>query len=116
MWADSCKQSGGGWSTDMKFWWYLEYPTKIVAQVTLANNKWGKYISINVLEMVCMIVNYAAAIYARWHNGIDLGHFPTILNWCDNTSACRWINTRCKESLIGRALGRFFCGMIMGSV
>ncbi len=38
-----------------------------------------------------------------------------ILNWCDNTSACRWINTRCKESLIGRALGRFFCGMIMGS-
>ena len=64
MWADSCKQSGGGWSTDMKFWWYLEYPTKIVTRATLANNKGGKYISINVLEMVCMIVNHAAAIYA----------------------------------------------------
>ena len=92
----------------MKFWWYLEYPTEIVARATLANNKGGKYISINVLEMVCVIVNYAAAIYVCWHDGIDLGHFPTILNWCDNTSTCRWINTRCKESLIGRALGRFF--------
>ena len=115
MWADSCKQSGGGWSTDMKFWWYLEYPTEIVARATLANNKGGKYISINVLEMACVIINYAAAIYVCWHDKIDLGHFPTVLNWCDNTSACKWINTRCKESLIGRALGRFFFGMIMGS-
>ena len=58
--------------------------------------------------MVCVIVNYATAIYACWHNGIDLSHFPTILNWCDNTSACKWINTRCKESLIGHTLGRLF--------
>jgi len=114
-WADSCKQSGGGWSTDMKFWWYLEYPVEIVARATLVNNKEGKYISINVLEMVCVIVNYTAAIYVGWHDGIDLGHLPAILNWCDNTSACRWINTRCKESLIGRALGCFFCGMIVGT-
>jgi hypothetical protein len=99
----------------MKFWWYLEYPTEIVRRATLANNKGGKYISINTLEMACVIVNYAAAIYVCWHDKIDLGHFPVILNWCDNTSACKWINTRCKESLIGRALGRFFCGMIMGT-
>jgi len=38
LWADSSKQSGGGWSTDMKFWWYLEYPTEIVARATLTNN------------------------------------------------------------------------------
>ncbi len=115
MWADSCKQSGGGWSTDLKFWWYLEYPAEVVERATLANNKGGKYISINVLKMACIIVNYAAAIYTCYHNGIDLSHLPTTLNWCNNTSACSWINTRCKESLIGRTLGRFFCGMIMGS-
>jgi hypothetical protein len=108
MWANSCKQSGGGWSTDLKFWWYLEYPAEVVERATLANNKGSKYISINVLKMVCIIVNYAAAIYACWHDGIDLSHFPTILNWCDNTSACSWINTHCKESLIGCTLGRFF--------
>jgi len=65
MWVESCEQSGGGWSTNMKFRWYLEYPTEIVARATLANNKGGKYISIDVLKMVCVIVNYAAAIYAR---------------------------------------------------
>ncbi len=111
MWADSCKQSGGGWSTDLKFWWwYLEYPAKVVEWATLANNKGGKYISINVLKIVCIIVNYAEVIYACWHDGKNLNHFR-----CDNTSACSWINTCCKESLIGHALGRFFCGMIMGS-
>jgi hypothetical protein len=115
MWADSCKQSGGGWSTDLAFWWYLEYPAKVVEWVPLTNNKGGKYISINVLEMVCKIINYAAAIHACWCDKNNLGHFPTILNWCDNTSACSWINTRCKESLIGHALGCFFCGMIMRS-
>ncbi len=65
--------------------------------------------------MTCVIVNYAAAIYACYHDGIDPSHFPTVLNLCNNTSACSWINTRCKESLIGCTLGRFFCGMIMGS-
>ncbi len=115
MWADSCKQSGDGWSTNLKFWWYLEYPAEVVERATLANNKGGKYISINVLKMVCMIVNYTVAIYVCWHDGIDLSHFPTILNWCNNTSACSWINTHCKESLIGCALGRVFFGMIMGS-
>ena len=30
-------------------------------------------------------------------------------------SCVQWINTHCKESLIERALGRFFCGMIMGT-
>jgi hypothetical protein len=80
MWADSCKQSGGGWSTNLKFWWHLEYPAKVVERATLANNKGSKYISIDVLEMVCVIVNYVAAIYACWHDGIDLCHFPTILN------------------------------------
>jgi hypothetical protein len=115
MWADSCKQSGGGWSTDLAFWWYLEYPAEVVERATLANNKGGKYISINVLKMACVIINYAAAIHACWCDKNDLGHFPTVLNWCDNTSSCSWINTHCKESLISYALGCFFCGMIMGS-
>ena len=65
--------------------------------------------------MLCVLVNYVAALHICWLDGIDLTHAPTIRNWCDNTSACSWINTRCKESLIGRALGRFLCGLLMGS-
>jgi len=30
--------------------------------------------------MACVIINYAAAIYVCWYDGINLGHFPTILN------------------------------------
>lgn len=115
MWADSCKTSGGGWSTDLKCWWYLEYPPEVVSRAMQKNNKHGTYISINTLEMLCVLVNYAAALHICWLDDIDLTHAPTMRNWCDNTSACSWINTRCKESLIGRALGRFLCGLLIGS-
>ena len=115
MFADSCKLSGGGWCTDLSFWWYLEYPQEIIRKAQLKNNKHGDYISINALEMMCVIINYAAAIYICHLDGIDISHAPTILNWCDNTSAVSWVNTWCKDSLAGRALGRLFCGLLMGS-
>ena len=115
MFADSCKLSGGGWCTDLSFWWYLEYPPEIVRKAQLKNNKHGDYISINALEMMCVIINYAAAIHICHLDAVDISHAPTILNWCDNTSAVSWINTRCKDSLAGRALGRLFCGLLMGS-
>ena len=113
--ADSCKYSGGGYSVDLCFWWYLRYPTEVVARALLPNNKSGKYVSINCLEMLCIVVNFAASIYACWHDNVDLSAYPVLLNWCDNTSAGSWANTRCKSSLIGRALGRYFCGLLMSS-
>jgi len=115
MFADSCKLSGGGWCTDLSFWWYLEYPQEIIRKAQLKNNKHGDYISINALEMMCVIINYATAIHICHLDGVDISHAPTILNWCDNTSAVSWINTRCKDSLAGRALGRLYCGLLMSS-
>jgi len=58
----------------------------------LPNSKSGLLISINVLEMHCVIVNFAATIYACWHNEVDLSAFPVLLNWCDNTAACSWVS------------------------
>jgi hypothetical protein len=113
--ADSCKRAGGGWSVDLSFWWHLVYPKEVIDRAHLPNNKGGKLISINVLEMVCVIVNMAAAIFACHMDGIDLSHFPVLLNWCDNTSACSWVNSKCKHSLIGRRLGRLFVGLLMGT-
>ena len=72
-------------------------------------------ISINVLEMVCVIVNMAAAIFVCDHDGIDLSSYPVLLNWCDNTTACTWINRNCKHSMIGQQLGRLFVGLLMGT-
>jgi hypothetical protein len=113
--ADSCKESGGGWSTDLSFWWYLAYPAEIVRRARLENNKAKQLISINALEMLCVIINLAAAIYACWFDGIDMADCPVLRNWCDNAAATCWVNKKCKESLIGRALGRFFCGLLMST-
>ena len=79
----------------------------------LANNKSGKYISIDVLEMVCVIINFAAAIYICNLDGMDFSTHPVLLNWCDNTSACLWVNYKCQNSLIGRAFGPSFIGLLM---
>ena len=72
-------------------------------------------ISINVLEMVCVIVNVAAAIFGCDHDGIDLSSYPVLLNWCNNTAACMWINRNCKHKVVGRQLGRLFVGLLMGT-
>lgn len=113
--ADSCKEAGGGWCIDLSFWWFLDYPADIVQKAYLENNKSGQLISINVLEMLCVIVNLAGAIFACWHDQVDLSTHPVILNWCDSSSATCWTNTRCKSSMLGRALGRLFCGLLMGT-
>lgn len=113
--GDSCKKGGGGWSLDMCFWWYLEYSAEVQRRARLPNNKSGKYISINCLEMVVVIINFAASIYFCHIDGVDLSNHPTLLNWCDNTAACSWINHKCKDSLIGRALGRLFLGLLMST-
>ena len=86
--ADACKRSGGGWSVDLTFWWHLVFPKDVYERALLPNNKSGNLISINVLEMVCVIVNMAAAIFVCDHNNFDLDSYPVLLNWCDDTAAC----------------------------
>ena len=113
--ADACKRAGGGWSIDLSFWWHLTFPEDIIARAHLPNGKDKRYVSINVLEMVCVIVNFAAAIHCCHVDGIDLSNYPGILNWCDNTSACAWINCKCKTSLLGRNLALIFLGLLMGT-
>ena len=113
--ADACKRAGGGWSINLSFWWHLEFPADIVERAYLPNGKDKRYVSINVLEMVCVIVNFAAAIHCCHVDGVDLSNYPGLLNWCDNTSACAWINCRCKTSLLGRKLALLFLGLLMGT-
>ena len=73
---DSCKRSGRGWSDDLSFWWYLVHPEEKIGRAYLPNNKRGILISINVLEMVCVISNMAAAIFVCNHNDLDISRFP----------------------------------------
>ena len=113
--ADACKRAGGGWSVDLSFWWHLTFPADIIDRAYLPNGEHKNYISINVLEMICVIINFAAAIHCCHIDGIDLSDYPGILNWCDNTSACSWINYKCKTSMFGRKLALIFLGLLMGT-
>lgn len=58
--ADSCKIMGGGWSVDLKFFWHLPYKLDVIKRAHLPNNKSGLLISINVLEMLCVVINMCA--------------------------------------------------------
>ena len=113
--ADACKRAGSGWSVDLRLWWHVAFPDEVIRRAYLPNGRSKLFISINVLEMVCVIINFAGIIFACWHDEVDLSHFPVLLNWCDNTSSCSWVNKKCKDSLIGRALGRFFCGLLLST-
>jgi len=48
--CDSCKEGGGGWSTDLAFWCNIAYKKEVVKRAYLPNNKHGLLVSINSLE------------------------------------------------------------------
>jgi hypothetical protein len=43
------------------------------------------------------------------------GPHPLVLYVLDNINTKKWMTHTCKESLIGQALARFFCGLLIGS-
>ena len=85
---DSCKRSGGGWSVGPCVWWHLVYLQEVLDWAMLSNNRSGKLISVNILEMVCVIITMVAAIFVCDHDNLNLSAFQVLLNECNTTSAC----------------------------
>ena len=116
--GDSSLLACGGYSLALQFWWHLDFPAEIISRTLLhiPNEKDERFISINCLEYVTIIVNYCAALifYAENKSDNDDPH-PVVLCVTDNMSAKKWTTHTCKKSRIGRALARFFCGLLIGS-
>lgn len=115
-WGDSCLYAAGGYSIDMKFWWYVEWPSTIVEYTLLYmrnHPEKGKLISINALEYATVIINYCAALlYFQEVSSEDV--HPTVHINADNTSAESWASSGCKRGLLmGRALGRLQCALML---
>ncbi len=93
----------GGYSITLKFWWHLSFPENVVKQTPLhlKDNSDKSLISINCLKYFTIIVNYCASLVV-------------FLCITDNTSALNWTLHTSKKSSIGRALPRFFCGLLIG--
>ncbi len=117
LFGDSLLQACSGYSTTLRIWWYISFPDKIIQQMLLhlSDNKSETFISINCLEYVTIIVNYCAAITALLERQVTNDPHPVMLCVTDNISAKNWTLHTSKKSIIGRALARFFCGLLIGS-
>jgi hypothetical protein len=113
--GDACLEGCGGFSLHLSFWWHLEFDENIIRRTLKhkRDNSDGLLISINVLEYLTVIINYCAAYTVFTTDNVTDDPFPVLLNKTDNTSALNWTNHACKESAIGRMLGRFFCWLII---
>jgi hypothetical protein len=67
------------------------------------------------LEYITIIINYCAVLTAFWEDSISDDPNPVILCITDNISAKNWTIHISKKSIIGQALARFFCGLLINS-
>ena len=107
----------GGFSFDLQFWWYLEWPPE-VQKYTLKYNRTkenGEIISINVLEFAGMIINYAAAYHFYKEAPDTTDPYPLVRLFGDNSTAESWMHKSCTKSMPGRALGRLLCALMIGN-
>ena len=116
--GDSSLDAAGGFSLACRFWWYHEWGDEI-RQLTLRfmrTNKNGRLISINALEFATVIINYAAITLYFRENEDPTNPFPTALVFADNTTAeSSWAIKGCKNSPLGRALGRLLCAILINN-
>ena len=106
-----------GYSIKLKFWWHLTFPKKVVEKTLLylKDNLDTWFIAINCLDYVTIILNYCASLVAFATFKVNDDPHLVVLCVTDNTSALNWTLHTSKKSMIGRALARFFCGLLIGS-
>ena len=116
LFGDSSLCACGRYSTTLRPWWYLLLPDFIIERTPLhlKNNKDETFISI--LLGIChnsnKLLRGSYCHLWEWHHrwSSSSGSFVT-----DNISAKNWTTHTCKKSIIGRALARFFCGLLLCS-
>lgn len=116
-WSDSSLTASGGYSDKMGFWWYYKWPESVHKQtlIYIRNNKDGQLVSINVLEYAALLINYAAAFHYYKNNPDPSDPYPSVLFYADNSASESWMEKACNSSLIGRALSRLQCAMMINN-
>ena len=119
--GDACLEAGGGFFEN-KFWWHTEWPDDIKA-LTLKNitvsrrcKLSNELVSINLLEFVVEIINYAAVTSLVSNEHIDITKkYPVLLNWTDNKTAQAWIRKAATRTEKGKALQRILCSIMINN-
>ena len=121
LYGDACLEAGGGYSDNL-FWWHVEWPDEIKA-LTLKNLmitrkclETNDLVSINLLEFVVEIINYAAITTFFKNEQSSVAHeFPILLNWTNNTSAKTWLRKAATRTKKGKSLQRLLCSLMINN-
>lgn len=69
-----------------------------------------------MLEYAALIINYVASYHYLVHRAPNTSDpYPVVLLKADNRTAESWTIKACKRSLIGRALGRIQCALMINN-
>jgi len=108
--GDACLDGAGGFSSSLKFWWYVQWPDHIKMKtlkhfVKIYKTISGDFVSINLLEYVTIIISYAACVTKLRQIRHHLQHpNPTILIESDNTTAVSWTRKAASSTQAGKQL------------
>ena len=80
------------------------------------DDKDGEFISTKADGFVLVIINYCATYRVIVETEFTDDPAPVFLTWCNNTSTVNWANHTCMKLETGRALGKFFCRLLMNSL
>ena len=113
--GDASVVAGGGYSFSLSFWWHVPWPQDVHQRTIKFRNDAGDgLLSINLLEFVVIILNYAASLLVtRLEPSAD--PFPRLLNRVDNRTALAWSQRAAKSSRHAQALGRVLANLLLAS-
>ena len=114
--GDSLLVACGGYSITIEFWGHFLFPKEVVTQTLLhlKENSEKRFILINCLKYVTIILNYCASLVTFATCKINDDQHPVVLCVTNNTSTLNWTLHTSKKSIIGSALARFFCSLLFG--
>jgi hypothetical protein len=113
---DACPKGAGGFSSDLDYWWVVEWPQEIFARTLLPPTD-KHYIPNNHLEYSAYLFGLAGAILS-WEQQPPATRppHPLVLLWTDNMTARAWTKKIAGiKAPQGRALARILAHLLMFS-
>ena len=105
-----------GVSVDFGFNWYLQWHEEITSKFLKYFRRKayfnGEIVSINLLEYVVVIINYAICTSLFYERNLNTVYkYQSLLNWSDNKSTIVWTKQAAISTAGGKALACIFCSL-----
>jgi len=118
--GDACLEGGGGYSDNLKFWWFVPWPTSITTKtlkhyVKKFKTLSGDFISINLLEYTTIILSFAACIQTIRNNYPLPQPYPTFHIYSYNTAAVAWTRRAVSSTNMGKSLAFILTSLLINN-